>query len=183
MFRPKSAAGNRSRFHRPSLAGESGFGLKGPMKKPQAPLAHLGQPSRIPDAPDAKTLDRVPNPQADTDYIARFTAPEFTSMCPVTGQPDFAHLVIDYAPGAWIVESKSLKLYLQSFRNHGAFHEDCTVRIGKDLVGLLKPRWFRIGGYWFPRGGMPIDVFWQSGKPPKGVWIPDQGVAPYRGRG
>ena len=120
------------------------------MKKPQAPLVHLGQPSRIPDAPDAKTLERVPNPQADTDYIARFTAPEFTSMCPVTGQPDFAHLVIDYAPGAWIVESKSLKLYLQSFRNHGAFHEDCTVRIGKDLVGLLKPRWFRIGGYLVP---------------------------------
>ena len=103
------------------------------MKKPQPALAHLGQPSRIPDAPDAKTLDRIPNPQADTDYVARFTAPEFTSMCPVTGQPDFAHLVIDYAPGAWIVELKSLKFYLFSFRNHGAFHEDCTVRIGKDL--------------------------------------------------
>ena len=153
------------------------------MKKPQLAFAHLGQPSRIPDAPDAKTLDRALNPQADTDYVTRFTAPEFTSMCPVTGQPDFAHLVIDYAPDRWLVESKSLKLYLQSFRNHGAFHEDCTVRIGKDLVGVLKPRWFRIGGYWFPRGGMPIDVFWQSGKPPKGVWIPDQGVAPYRGRG
>ena len=127
------------------------------MKKPQAPFVHLGQPSRIPDAPDAKTLDRVPNPQADTDYITRFTAPEFTSICPVTGQPDFAHLVIDYAPDKWIVESKSLKLYLMSFRNHGAFHEECTVRIGRDLVGLLKPRWFRIGGYWFPRGGIPIE--------------------------
>jgi 7-cyano-7-deazaguanine reductase len=153
------------------------------MKKPQPTFAHLGQPSRIPVAPDAKTLDRAPNPQADTDYITRFTAPEFTSICPVTGQPDFAHLVIDYAPDKWIIESKSLKLYLMSFRNHGAFHEDCTVRIGKDLVGLLKPLWFRIGGYWFPRGGMPIDVFWQSGKLPKGVWLPDQGVAPYRGRG
>ena len=151
-------------------------------RKAQPAFAHLGQPSRIPDAPDAKTLDRAANPQADTDYIARFTAPEFTSICPVTGQPDFAHLVIDYAPDKWIVESKSLKLYLASFRNHGAFHEDCTVRIGKDLVGLLKPRWLRIGGYWFPRGGMPIDVFWQSGRLPKGVWLPDQGVAPYRGR-
>ena len=153
------------------------------MKKPKAAFAHLGQPSRIPDAPDAKTLDRVPNPQSDMDYIVRFTAPEFTSICPGTGQPDFAHLVIDYAPDRWLVESKSLKLYLQSFRNHGAFHEDCTVRIGKDLVKVLKHRWFRIGGYWLPRGGMPIDVFWQSGEPPKGIWIPDQGVAPYRGRG
>ena len=123
------------------------------------------------------------NPQADTDYVARFTAPEFTSICPVTGQPDFAHLVIDYAPDKWLVEAKSLKLYLWSFRNNGAFHEDCTIRIGKDLVAVIKPRWLRIGGYWFPRGGMPIDVFWQSGKLPKGVWLPDQGVAPYRGRG
>ena len=121
--------------------------------KAQPAFAHLGRPSQIPEAPDAKTLDRAPNPQADTDYIARFTAPEFTSICPVTGQPDFAHLVIDYAPDKWLVESKSLKLYLASFRNHGAFQEDCTVRIGKDLVGCIKPRWLRIGGYWFPRGG------------------------------
>ena len=142
-------------------------------RKSEPAFAHLGRQSQIPAAPDAKTLDRAPNPQADTDYIARFTAPEFTSICPVTGQPDFAHLVIDYAPDKWLVESKSLKLYLWSFRNHGAFHED----------GLLKPRWFRIGGYGFPRGGMSIDVFWQSGKLPKGVWLPDQGVAPYRGRG
>ena len=120
---------------------------------------------------------------ADTNYLARFTAPEFTSLCPITGQPDFAHLVIDYVPGRFLVESKSLKLYLTSFRNHGAFHEDCTVAIGKKLVALLKPKWLRIGGYWYPRGGMPIDVFWQTGKLPKGVWLPDQGVAPYRGRG
>jgi 7-cyano-7-deazaguanine reductase len=146
-------------------------------------FAHLGEKSRIPEAPDAKTLDRALNPHADTDYVSRFTAPEFTSLCPMTGQPDFAHLVIDYVPDRWIVESKSLKLYLASFRNYGAFHEDCTVRIGKDLVSLLQPRWLRIGGYWFPRGGMPIDVFWQSGKLPEGVWAPDQGVAPYRGRG
>ena len=143
----------------------------------------LGQHAALPASPDDAELDRVPNPQADTDYLARFTVPEFTSLCPVTGQPDFAHLVIDYAPNAWLVESKSLKLYLGSFRNHGAFHEDCTVRIGKDLARLLEPKFLRIGGYWYPRGGMPIDVFWQTGEPPKGLWMPDQGVPAYRGRG
>jgi 7-cyano-7-deazaguanine reductase len=143
----------------------------------------LGRPSALHASPDAAQLDRVPNPHPDTDYVARFAAPEFTSLCPVTGQPDFAHLVIDYVPDRWLVESKSLKLYLSSFRSHGAFHEDCTVAIGKRLVALLAPRYLRIGGYWYPRGGIPIDVFWQTGEPPNGVWLPDQGVAPYRGRG
>jgi 7-cyano-7-deazaguanine reductase len=143
----------------------------------------LGKAVAIPTSPEEAVLDRVPNPHPDTNYVTRFTAPEFTSLCPVTGQPDFAHLVIDFIADAWLVESKSLKLYLTSFRNHGAFHEDCTVAIGKRLVGLLEPRWLRIGGYWYPRGGIPIDVFWQTGEPPKGVWIPEQGVAPYRGRG
>lgn len=143
----------------------------------------LGQHVAQPASPEEAVLERVPNPHTDTDYMARFTIPEFTSLCPVTGQPDFAHLVIDYAPGSWLVESKSLKLYLGAFRNHGAFHEDCTVRIAKDLVKLLKPKWLRIGGYWYPRGGIPIDVFWQTGALPKGLWAPDQGVAPYRGRG
>ena len=142
----------------------------------------LGRPTAIPASPDKAVLDRVPNPHPDTVYVARFTAPEFTVLCPITGQPDFALLVIDYAPKAWLVESKSLKLYLASFRNHGGFHEACTVAIGKRLATLLKPRWLRIGGYWFPRGGMPIDVFWQTGNPPRGAWIPDQGVASYRGR-
>ena len=132
--------------------------------------------------PGRAVLDRVPNPHVNTDYVARFTAPEFTSLCPVTGQPDFAHLVIDYAPRRWLLESKSLKLYLTSFRDHGAFHEDCTVAIGKRLVALLDPKWLRIGGYWFPRGGISIDVFWQFGAPPLGVWVPDQGVAPYHPR-
>jgi len=143
----------------------------------------LGKQSALPTDPEADILERGPNPPADTHYVARFTAPEFTSLCPVTGQPDFAHLVIDYVPGNWLVESKSLKLYLGAFRNHGAFHEDCTVAIGKKLAGLLEPRWLRIGGYWYPRGGIPIDVFWQTGDLPAGVWAPDQGVAPYRGRG
>ena len=147
-----------------------------------APLSLLGQSVSQPQSPEEARLERVANPHPDTQYLARFTVPEFTSICPVTGQPDFAHLVIDYVPGPFLVESKSLKLYLTSFRNHGAFHEACTVRIGKDLVGLLEPRWLRIGGYWFPRGGIPIDVFWQTGKAPEGLWLPDQGVPPYRGR-
>ena len=143
----------------------------------------LGKQTPLPTSPDEATLDRVPNPHADTNYVARFVAPEFTSLCPVTGQPDFAHLVIDYVPGDWLVESKSLKLFLGAFRNHGAFHEDCTVGIGKRLVAEIAPRWLRIGGYWYPRGGIPIDVFWQHGTLPENVWAPDQGVPPYRGRG
>jgi 7-cyano-7-deazaguanine reductase len=148
-------------------------------KKPR----HLGQTSALPASPAEAVLDRVPNPHADTNYVARFTAPEFTTLCPITGQPDFAHLVIDYVPGRWLVESKSLKLYLASFRNHGAFHEDCTIAIAKRINTLLKPKWLRIGGYWYPRGGIPIDIFWQTGRPPAGVWLPDQGVPSYRGRG
>jgi 7-cyano-7-deazaguanine reductase len=146
-------------------------------------LTQLGSNVALPDNPDAAILERVSNSKNTTNFLVRFTAPEFTSLCPMTGQPDFAHLVIDYLPNKWLVESKSLKLYLGSFRNHGAFHEDCTVGIGKNLVDFLKPRWLRIGGYWYPRGGIPIDVFWQTGQPPKDLWVPDQGVAPYRGRG
>ena len=146
-------------------------------------LGQLGQTSAMPASPEEAELERVPNPHADTLYLARFTAPEFTSLCPVTGQPDFAHLVIDYAPGEWLVESKSLKLYLTSFRNHGAFHEDCTVAIGKRLSELLAPQWLRINGYWYPRGGIPIDVFWQTGPVPDGLYVPETGVPSYRGRG
>ena len=153
------------------------------MAKSPPKVTQLGQQSAVPASPEAAVLERVPNPHPDTHYLARFTQPEFTSLCPVTGQPDFAHLVIDYVPDKWLVESKSLKLYLASFRNHGAFHEDCTVAIGKRIADLLSPHYLRIGGYWYPRGGMPIDVFWQTGILPKDVWLPDQGVAPYRGRG
>jgi len=146
-------------------------------------LTQLGSSTGLPDDPDKAILEKVPNPQAGTGYMVRFVAPEFTSLCPITGAPDFAHLVIDYVPKDFLVESKSLKLFLGSFRNHGAFHEDCTVSIAKRLVDLLDPQWLRIGGYWYPRGGIPIDVFYQTGPTPEGVWIPEQGVAPYRGRG
>ena len=146
-------------------------------------LSQLGTPTALPASPDEAVLERVANPQAGTIYLVRFTAPEFTCLCPITGQPDFAHLVIDYVPDGWIVESKSLKLYLGSYRNHGGFHEATTIAIAKRLVDELAPLWLRIGGYWYPRGGMPIDVFYQTGAPPKDLWLPDQAVAPYRGRG
>jgi 7-cyano-7-deazaguanine reductase len=145
-------------------------------------LTQLGREARGFQSPDEAVLECVPNPRAGTLFLARFTAPEFTSLCPVTGQPDFARLVIDYVPGDWLVESKSLKLYLGAFRNHGAFHEDCTLAIGQRIVEAAEPLWLRIGGYWYPRGGIPIDVFWQTGPAPEGLWLPDQGVEPYRGR-
>jgi 7-cyano-7-deazaguanine reductase len=146
-------------------------------------LTQLGARVPLPASPAEAKLERVPNPHPGKLYAVRFTCPEFTSLCPLTGQPDFAHLVIDYCPREWIVESKSLKLFLFSFRNHGAFHEDCTLMIADRLMALLDPSWLRIGGYWYPRGGIPIDVFWQSGPQPESLFLPPQGVAPYRGRG
>src|ERR1700712_4308281 len=129
---------------------------------PSQPL-HLGRHSALPASPEAAVLDYVPNPRPGALYLVRFAAPEFTSLCPVTGQPDFAHLVIDYAPGDTIVESKSLKLFLGSFRNHCGFHEDVTVGIAERLDAEMKPVWLRIRGYLFSRGGKPIHVFLQSG--------------------
>lgn len=146
-------------------------------------LTQLGCNVALPQSPDEAVLEAVSNPHSGEEYLVRFTAPEFTSICPITGQPDFAHFVIDYVPAKSIVESKSLKLFLGSFRNHGAFHEDCTLTIAKRVVAAIKPKYLRIAGYWYPRGGIPIDIFWQTGKLPKGVWLPDPGVAPYRGRG
>ncbi len=146
-------------------------------------LKQLGNSTQLPESPEQAELESVINPQSDIDYVVRFTAPEFTSLCPMTGQPDFAHLLIDYIPDKKLVESKSLKLFLGSFRNHGAFHEDCTVSIARRLIDEITPKWIRIGGYWYPRGGMPIDVFFAYGKIPNGVWVPDQDVPAYRGRG
>ena len=145
-------------------------------------LSQLGGKTELPSDPDTAILETVPNPQAGADYLVRFTCPEFTSLCPVTGQPDFARLMIDYVPASALVESKSLKFYLGSFRNHGGIHEDCTVSIAQKIIVAAKPKWLRIGGYWYPRGGIPIDVFYQTGSPPEGVWIPEQGAEHYRGR-
>ena len=146
-------------------------------------LTQLGRSVKQPASPDVATLESVANPHPDANYVVRFTAPEFTTLCPITGQPDFAHLVIDYVPDRALVESKSLKLFLTSFRNHNGFHEATTLAVAKRIAAAIKPKYLRIGGYWYPRGGIPIDVFWQTGKLPKGIWIPDQGVAAYRGRG
>ncbi len=145
-------------------------------------LTQLGRSATIPTSPAEAVLETVTNPHPGETYLVRFTCPEFTALCPITGQPDFARFVIDYAPNERLVESKSLKLYLASFRNHGAFHEDCTIAIAKRIQSVAAPQWLRIGGYWYPRGGIPIDVFYQSGDPPLGLWVPDQGIRPYRGR-
>lgn len=154
-----------------------------PQETTSPPLTQLGAQVALPSSPAAALLERVENPHPDTPYLTRYTCPEFTCLCPVTSQPDFAHLVIDYVPKGWLIESKSLKLYLGAFRNHGGFHEGTTIDIGKRLAALSEPHFLRIGGYWYPRGGIPIDVFWATGTVPQGVWLPEQGVAPYRGRG
>ncbi|MEE2760198.1 MAG: preQ(1) synthase [Pseudomonadota bacterium] len=146
-------------------------------------LQALGSEAAHAGSPDEAMLEKVDNPHPGTAYCVRFTCPEFTSICPVTGQPDFAHLIIEYLPNSHILESKSLKLFLSSFRNHPAFHEDCTVAIAKRIEAEIQPLWLRIGGYWYPRGGIPIDVFYQSGTAPADAWIPEQAVQPYRGRG
>lgn len=146
-------------------------------------LTLLGQQGERPASPSDAVLERVANPAAGKRYVVRLTCPEFTSICPLTGQPDFAHIMIDYIPRHWIVESKSFKLLMGSYRNHGAFHEECAMQIADRLVGLLDPLWLRIGAYWYPRGGIPIDVFWQSDAPPAGAWVPAQDVPHYRGRG
>ena len=145
-------------------------------------LTQLGRPTALPSSPDKAKLESVPNPHPGDDYLVRFTAPEFTTLCPITGQPDFAHFVLDYVPGKAILESKSFKLYLASFRNASGFHEDTTVKIAKRVAQAAKPKFLRIAGFWYPRGGIPIDVFWQTGKLPKSVALPDPGVSPYRGR-
>jgi len=146
-------------------------------------LKLLGKKAQIPTHPDEVILEKFDNPHPGSNYLVRFTCPEFTSICPVTGQPDFAHFMIDYVPDKYIVESKALKLFLFSFRNHGAFHEDVTVDIANRIIKEIEPKWLRIGGYWYPRGGIPIDVFYAFGELPKGVWVPEQNVPTYRGRG
>ena len=152
------------------------------MKYKKEKFKYLGKQNNLLSHPNNSVLDKHPTPHLNTKYCIRFTCPEFTSICPVTSQPDFAKIIIDYIPNKFIVESKSLKLYLTGYRNHGAFHEDCTISIGKDLKNLLKPSWLRIAGIWYPRGGIPIDIFWQTKNIPKGCLVPELNFSPYRGR-
>ena len=145
-------------------------------------LTQLGQRAAVPATPAEAVLETIANADPEAFYVVRLTCPEFTTLCPVTGQPDFAHLVIDYLPHVRLVASKSFKLFLQSFRDVGGFHESTTLAIAAKIRAAAEPRWLRIGGYWFPRGGIPIDVFYQTGAPPAGLWLPEQAVPPYRGR-
>ena len=110
--------------------------------------------SKLIDDPNLVNLEYVKNPHQNLEYIVRLTSPEFTSICPITNQPDFGIIIIDYLPKKLIVESKSFKLFLHSFRNHGAFHEDCTIFIAKKIIQTIKPKWLRAAGYWNPRGGI-----------------------------
>ena len=128
-------------------------------------LKNLGQTTNYAFDYNSEILESFPNKHPDNDYMVKFNCPEFTSLCPITGQPDFATVYISYMPDGKLVESKSLKLYLFSFRNHGAFHEDCINIIMKDLVALMEPKYIEVWGKFLPRGGLSIDPYCNYGKP------------------
>jgi 7-cyano-7-deazaguanine reductase len=147
-------------------------------------LTHLGKQSPIERDPNNVILDRIVNPSPALLYSCRFTAPEFTSLCPKTGQPDFATMVIDYVPNKFLLESKSLKLLLFAYRDRGDFHEKCTTEIGERIYNTIEPHWFRIAGFWNARGGISIDVVWEAGNLPNGVRALDVNAVPaYKSRG
>ena len=145
-------------------------------------LTQIGNKVAIAESPNEAKLECIDNQYNQHNYVIRLTVSEFTSLCPVTGQPDFANIIIDYIPKNLIIESKSFKLFMSSFRNHGAFHEECTMYIANRLCEAMQPIWLRIGGYWYPRGGIPIDIFYQTGQAPKGVWMPNQDIKVYSAR-
>ena len=142
---------------------------------------YLGLKSSMKGSPDDFILDCVENPHPKNEYSVRFSAPEFTSICPITAQPDFGYFIIDYIPAKTIVESKSLKLFLFSFRNYGGFHEDCTIKVAKKIIKFASPKWIRVASFWNPRGGIPIDVIFQKGKKSKNVNIQELNFPHYRG--
>ena len=142
----------------------------------------LGNKSEIPRDPEKFKLESIINPHQNKEYVIRLSSPECTSICPITGQPDFGNIIVDYIPNKKIVESKSYKLFLFSFRNFGGFHEDCTIKIANKIIKCIRPKWLRVGGFWNPRGGIPIDIFFQTNEPPKTIWIKEYDVMPYKGR-
>lgn len=144
-------------------------------------LTQLGRPSPLPENPEAAVLETIENPHPDRDYVVRLTAPEFTTLCPITGQPDFAVMIVDYVPGTKLVESKSFKLFLGSFRNYGSFHEACTVTVHKRLEAALEPKYLRVVGLWYARGGIPIDVVVETGACPPNCTPLPLGKTTYRG--
>ena len=129
-------------------------------------LTLLGsQNNSYPDDYAPEVLETFVNKHQENDYFVKFNCPEFTSLCPITGQPDFATIYISYVPDVRMVESKSLKLYLFSFRNHGDFHEDCINIIMKDLIKIMDPRYIEVWGKFTPRGGISIDPYCNYGRP------------------
>lgn len=152
-------------------------------QQPQPKLTQLGSRTPLPASPEEAVLETFDNPEPILAYNVRFDCPEFTSNCPITGQPDYAYFIIDVIPDKKIVESKSLKLFLGSFRGVGSFHEACTMKIANRLIHAMKPKWLRISGFWYPRGGIAIDVFFQTTQPPVGVYIPEPNIHPHGGRG
>ena len=135
------------------------------MERNQEQLQQLGRKVQIPADYAPEVLETFENVHPDNDYWVRFNCPEFTTLCPITGQPDFAEIRIAYVPAERMVESKSLKLYLFSFRNHGDFHEDCVNTIMKDLIRLMEPRYIEVKGNFTPRGGIAIHPFANYGRP------------------
>src|SRR5208337_1017659 len=144
-------------------------------------LTQLGNRAKIAGTPQEAILETFQNAHPGTDYVVRLTAPEFTCVCPITNQPDFAAIVVDYVPSDLLVESKSLKLFLGSFRNWGTFHEDCTVYIHNRLKEAMSPKFIRVSGLWNARGGIAIDVVVESGILPPSCTLLPLGKTDYRG--
>lgn len=134
------------------------------MKRDNENLTILGKKTQYEMDYNPQILERFSNKHPDNDYFVKFNCPEFTSLCPITHQPDFATIYISYIPNQYLVESKSLKLYLFSFRNHGDFHEDCVNIIMKDLINLIEPKYIEVWGKFTPRGGISIDPYCNYGK-------------------
>lgn len=143
-----------------------GKNMTGRNEKETEGITLLGnQGTKYPDNYAPELLETFVNKHQENDYFVKFNCPEFTSLCPITGQPDFAAITISYVPDVRMVESKSLKLYLFSFRNHGDFHEDCVNTIMKDLIRLMDPKYIEVWGKFTPRGGISIDPYCNYGRP------------------